>query len=165
MPVDLFMELIHILTIIYAIMIVYFLMQRGIRTYSRNQCLKFTQGELKEKRKEVETLQAMLRKEGWFSPIDNNEITKFTNENLKIINNIFYIYNDLIIGIYEGLFDERYVKMTIGQEIFKFYKTYGRIIAKNEKIESQFMAIEMMLKKWDNEGYILDPSDYKHRRL
>ena len=161
------------MAILYVIMLAYILtilIRRGIRTYSRSQCLKFTQGEVKEKRKEVETLRTQLiEKKFRYEATDIIRFNEFNNEfnnaYLQIINNIFYIYNDLIIGIYEGLFDERYVKMTIGQEILMFYKMYGKIIASNEKKEGQCMALEMMLKKWDTEGYILNLSDDKHRRL
>lgn len=169
MTFDLVMELICLMTILYVIMFAAILIRRGIRTYSRSQCLKFTQGEVKEKRREVETLRAMLNKEVFYSAIEDiNKINGFNvefNNNLQIIDNIFYIYNDLIIGIYEGLFDERYVKMTIGQEILMFYKKYGKFLASNEKREDKCMALEMMLKKWDTEGYIMNLSDYKHRRL
>ena len=170
MAFDLVLELIRLMTILYVIMLAYILIRRGIRTYSRSQCLKFTQGEVKEKRKEVETLRTQLiEKKFRYEATDIIRFNEFNNEfnnaYLQIINNIFYIYNDLIIGIYEGLFDERYVKMTIGQEILMFYKKYGKFLASNEKREDKCMALEMMLKKWDTEGYIMNLSDYKHRRL
>lgn len=161
---EMLITIMGLVMLLYAFILVWLLIKRLIRIYSRNQCLKFTRSEVKEKRKEVETLQARLIKEVCYDLTDFHENTEVEN-NYRIINNIFYIYNDLIIGIYEGLFDERYVKMTIGQEILMFYKRYGRIIVENEKREGQFLALEMMLKKWDTEGYTPDLRDYKHRRL
>lgn len=125
----------------FLLLLVIMLIKNTLRDYFRSQRLKFTQAEVKDRRKEIENLQ---------SEISDNHMDP------SVIKSIFYNYNDLIIGIYEGLFDEHYVKMTIGYEILMFYQKYGTTIASYVNKESESLALEMMLKKWDREGFMLN---------
>ena len=140
------------------VMIAIILIKDAIREYFRNQRLKFTQAEVKERRREIEKLKTeFINKE--------HHITNLDQDHASLLKSIFYIYNDLIIGIYEGLFDERFVKMTLGREILEFYKKYVSEIALSNNVEWESMAIEMMLSKWDREGYMFDSRQYKHGRM
>ena len=141
--------------IFFLLMMAFIIIKNTLGEHLRSQRLKFTQAEVKERRREIERLWTEI------------ETHKYQSISLSLpaINSIFSIYNDLIIGIYEGLFDERYVKMTIGHEILTFYQEYGRRIGSYENKTGKSMAMEMMLKKWDTEGFIFDSREYNHGRI
>lgn len=111
------------------------LSQRYIKAYTRNRMLKFTQEEVKDKSKEISTMTSDL-------------------STSKIIR-IFSLYNELAVGINEGLYDELYINMVLGYDMITFYKEYYKIIASTSDMETnlrRFMPLELLLKKWDSEG-------------
>lgn len=147
--------------IVYLFFFVILFGQKYMREYMRNKTLRFTQEEVKDKRKEIAEI---LGKEETFI---NNSILKQADETqIRKIIKVFSLYNELAVGINEGLYDELYVKMVLGFEMTNFYKDYYSttvLTVSSEKFSSYFMPLELLLKKWDSDE---SPSYRvgKHRR-
>lgn len=123
------------LIVLYLFMFIVLLGQRYIRAYTRNRILKFTQEEVKDKSKEISAMTS--------DPSPFNIIR------------VFSLYNELAVGINEGLYDELYINMVLGYDMITFYKKYYRIVASASDMEtnlSRFMPLELLLKKWDSGG-------------
>lgn len=147
--------------IVYLFFFVILFGQKYMREYMRNKTLRFTQEEVKDKRKEIAEI---LGKEETFI---NNSILKQADETqIRKIIKVLSLYNELAVGINEGLYDELYVKMVLGFEMTNFYKNYYSttvLTVSSEKFSSYFMPLELLLKKWDSDE---SPSYRvrKHRR-
>lgn len=126
------------LIVLYLFMFIVLLGQRYIKAYTRNRMLKFTQEEVKDKSKEISTMTSDL---------------SYSN-----IIRIFSLYNELAVGINEGLYDELYINMVLGYDMITFYKKHYRVVASASDMEtmetnlSRFMPLELLLKKWDSGG-------------
>ncbi len=146
-------------TIIYVTMFIMVYGQKYVRIYTRNKILRFTQEEVKEKRKEIDEVYTEIQ-------MQKNSHKVFDDTFLieeKIVK-IFKLYNEMAVGINEGLYDEDYVKMVIGYDMMDFYKEYYRVIVYSSEQSSRFLSLELLLKKWDDEGmapYRIN----KHRRI
>lgn len=152
-----------IATLITPIMLLYiflFLMMFGrkyLRTYNRNKTLAFTQEEIKDRRKEISSIM--------------NEINIASLENpsclpIRQIERISYLYNELAVGINEGLYDELYIRMVLGYEMIDFYKKYYKAIMftpDNEDLSSRFMPFELLLKRWDKND--IPSYTFRNRRI
>lgn len=138
--------------VLYIILFLILFGRKYLRMYDMEKHLKFTQEEVKDRRKEVLVLKdKMLELDSSPAPIDvlNVRREKFQDYIIRI----FTIYNELIVGIYTGIYDENYIKMAMGFEIFDFYKKYANILVNNESYRTErFMALEMLLKEWEKEG-------------
>lgn len=147
------LNLITPILLIYILLFVVLLGQKYLRVYNRNKVLKFTQEEIKEKKREIKNLEKIILQQDAFQHNKNNLRNFDVNEQLTYIYEVFNLYNELAVGINEGLYDELYVKMVMGIEMIGFYKNnYNKI---NSSIENNtiFMPLELLLKKWDsNEG-------------
>lgn len=134
-PFEMISTLILPFMVLYLFMFAMLLGQRYIRAYSRNKRLQFTQEEVKDKSKEISTL------------IDDSSFSTTIR--------VFSLYNELAVGINEGLYDELYIKMVLGYDMVAFYKKNYNIVASLAEDESnftRFMPLELLLKKWDNDG-------------
>lgn len=136
-----FIPILLIYTLIFTLMYA----QSYLRMHARNRMLKFTQEEVKEKRREIIEIYR------------ENEILKNTGRNplynIDKIIRIFSLYNEMAVGINEGLYDELYVKMVLGYDMMDFYKNNYKVIMSisDEEINSsRFMPLELLLKKWDS---------------
>lgn len=146
--VDFMLDFLKGFILIMMFFIVFINIKHFILMYIKNKRLKFTQNDLKEKRKEI------------IKTIDEINLIEKTNRipwrdsdlRYKIIN-VFSIYNELAFGINEELYDEMYVKMTLGYDMMDFYKRYYSLIVEKldfENSSSRFMPLELLLKKWDS---------------
>lgn len=136
--------------LIYILMFVIILGQRYLRIYSRNKTLKFTQEEIKEKKREISNLRKNVTQQE-----TSQEKGKFlwefgVDEQLQYLYEVFNLYNELAVGINEGLYDELYVKMVMGNEMMIFYKRYNNNLITSMENDTIFMPLELLLKKWDN---------------
>lgn len=149
------------LLLMYIFIFIFMYGQRYLRTYSRNKMLKFTQEEVKEKRKEIATImQGIQEPKERVIPWEKQDY--YADGVIKI----FSLYNEIAVGINEGLYDELYVKMVMGYEMMDFYKYNYKIVVSTldtDKNLSRFMPLELLLKRWDSG----DAPSYrfnKHRR-
>lgn len=127
--------------------------KRYLRMYDTEKRLKFTQEEVKDRRKEVLILKDKIL-ELDLSPgkMDVGNVCRVKYQDYII--RTFSIYNELVVGIYTGIYDENYIKMAIGTEMLDFYKMYANILVNNESYRNErFMALEMLLKEWEKEGF------------
>lgn len=127
--------------------------KRYLRMYDTEKRLKFTQEEVKDRRKEVLILKDKIL-ELDLSPgkMDVGNVCRAKYQDYII--RTFSIYNELVVGIYTGIYDENYIKMAIGTEMLDFYKMYANILVNNESYRNErFMALEMLLKEWEKEGF------------
>lgn len=129
-------------TVLYISMIILLFLQRYIKINARNKVLQFTQEEIKEKKKTITKL-----------------FQNYKESNYKELSNIYEIldlYNELAVGINEGLYDELYVKMVLGHSMINIYKKYyDEVISLQLDFEDDtlFMPLELLLKKWgSNDG-------------
>ena len=135
---------------VYVLVFIILFGQRYLRSYSRNKLLKFTQEEVKEKRKEIDDL------------IYGRKLN-LSNDSSIPITRVFALYNELAVGINEGIYDERYVRMVLGYEMVDFYKAYYKYIvtqSDTDIVSGRFMPLELLLKKWDDDG----PPSYRINR-
>lgn len=156
-------ELMNILiipiTLFYFLVFIMFYGQKYIRTYTKNKILKFTQEEVKEKRKEIADIVDRIK----FVDKDDEFWEK---EQYNSIIKIFSLYNELAVGINEGLYDELYIKMVMGYDMTSFYKYNYKMVVSTVDMDigsTRFMPLELLLKKWDSG----DAPSYrfnKHRR-
>lgn len=140
---DIISTLITPITLLYILLFLIVFGRMYLKTYNRNRLLVFTQEEIKDRRKEISSLMEDIRS------------TNFqTSDSLLIrqIERISYLYNELAVGINEGLYDELYIRMVLGYEMIDFYKKYYKTIAftpDNDGLSSRFMPLELLLKRWD----------------
>jgi len=157
------MEMVSILImpiiLLYIFIFIMMFGQKYIRTYTRNKILKFTQEEVKEKRKEIADIFDKMQ-------FVNDDYKFWQKEHYNSIIKIFSLYNELAVGINEGLYDELYIKMVMGYDMTLFYKYNYKMVVSTADMDissTRFMPLELLLKKWDSG----DAPSYrfnKHRR-
>mgnify|MGYP004478721797 CR=1 FL=1 len=139
--------------VLYFMLFLFLFGKRYLRMYDTEKRLKFTQEEVKDRRKEILILKDKIL-ELDLSPgkVDVGNVRRAKYQDYII--RTFTIYNELIVGIYTGIYDENYIKMAIGTEILDFYKMYADILVNNASYRNErFMALEMLLKEWEKEGF------------
>lgn len=154
-------ELITSILLMYILIFIVLYGQRYLRTYTRNKVLKFTQEEVKEKRKEIATIMKEI-------DVPKERVIPWDNQGYfaDSVIKIFSLYNEIAVGINEGLYDELYIKMVMGYEMMDFYKYNYKIVVSTldtDRDLSRFMPLELILKRWDSG----DAPSYrfnKHRR-
>lgn len=72
---------------------------------------------------------------------------------------VLSLYNELAAGINEGIYDEKYIRILLGNEMKHFYKNYYSKLRyfynRHIYIEDidiryhSFLSLELLLKKWD----------------
>ena len=147
---ELLREVVMMVPLFYIIIIILSFGQKYFRIYTKNKMLKFTQEEVKEKRKEVSAMMDEILIEHTKNMSRDDAYYAFTP-----IVQIFSIYNELAVGINEGLYDELYIKMVLGYEMIDFYKNYYEKIVSTlgaENISNRFMPLELLLKRWDSDN-------------
>lgn len=132
------------------ILVFSYLLRNFLKIYYRNKTLKFTQKEVKEKQQKIDNITNELNsmEENCRKPRDVSK--NYINTIVKVL----YLYNELAVGIKEGLYDELYIKMILGFDMIDFYKRYYNLVAsvpRTEKKISRFMPLELLLKKWDTD--------------
>jgi len=130
---------------LYIFMSLLSIVHRYIREYNRSRVLKFAQEEVKSIR----------------IKIDNLRIRRMSDQDAEILSLVFH-FNEMAIGINEGLYDEIYVKMSLGYEMMYYYGIYRshKPFQSFENMELEcrlkekevFLPLELLLKKWDNSG-------------
>ncbi|MCL2397352.1 MAG: hypothetical protein FWC93_04725 [Defluviitaleaceae bacterium] len=157
------MSIFDVLTVATSLLVVYVITFLSIfilwyaRVYSRNKILKFTQEEVKELRTKVIGL--------WSTDIDDY---------LYEIRLLIIHFDELAVGINEGLYDEAYIRMVLGHDMMRLYRIFQKMIIKDMKeapyrpfgmsvldelddylsAEQNFISLELLLKKWDrNESF------------
>lgn len=139
------------MTIMVGLLYILLSVQRYFRSVNNNRILKFTQEEVKDKKKEI----GYLRKNTPNLEISNSVIGIYWdfegNDQQKCLYEIFNLYNELAVGINEGLYNELYVKMVLGNEMMSFYKKYGSNLVSSIENDTLFMPLELLLKKWDSD--------------
>lgn len=129
-------------TLLYGIMFLVLFAQKYLREYRRNKRLLFTQSEIKDKKNEINLIIISTEKG---DNIDNIII------NTKELLSIFSIYNEIAVGINEGIYDETYTKLTIGYEMISFYKKNRFVVSQEKEVEMQrFLPLEILLERWSN---------------
>lgn len=140
--------------ILYAILIVLFYTTRYVRTYTYNKRLIFTRDSIKELRKEIDDV---LYRHGDYDFLSKGQylddsISLNPMSKGKQIEIVMSLYNELAVGINEGLYDELYVKIIIGRQMTVFYKKFYKTIMENNTKgdESLYIPLELLLRKWDS---------------
>lgn len=145
---DLFLSMIYPFILIYILMFIILIASRYLKAYTKNKRLIFTQEAITQKRKEIDIAIEKLD-----TSFEGNRFLNETSGQVEAtIIRILSIYNEFAIGINEGIYDELYVKMTLGYDMIDFYKRYGYGI--NHAIEnplSRFLPLELLLKRWDSD--------------
>ena len=170
MNIEIIISLTFLLTFIYIFAVLILILQRYLRINTKNKVLVFTQKEAQEKHQEINDIinancisKEKLNKDYCDHFCLLKEDNKHSDYDLTKIVKIFSIYNTLAIGISEGLYDEVYIRISFENEMIRFYKDYYRVIISSNNIETDFMALELLLRKWDSEGK-LDVYSRKRRR-
>lgn len=148
--VELMSVMVMPITIIYIAYFVLRYWKKYMKINLRNEVLKFTQEELKEKRKEIDEILVKTEE----TKMDNLPWEKM-DCNIEKIRKIFSLYNEIAVGINEGLYDEVYAKMVMGYDMIIFYKSNYKVIVSSLDTwenSSRFLPLELLLKKWDSEG-------------
>ncbi len=148
MQIDYMISLITPIILLYVLMFVIVLGQRYLKIYNKNKILKFTQEEIKEKKKEILNIKNLMVEKsyiGEMSPLDLYE-----NKHFQYAYEIVSLYNELAVGINEGIYDELYVKMIMGNEMMFFYKKYYNQLISSIEYDTIFIPLELLLKKWDS---------------
>lgn len=129
------------------------IMLKLLRSSIHNKTLILTQ-------KEVQEIRRIITNKTKSLDMDRNK-----NEQIRTIIEILSLYNELSIGIGERLYDEKYVRVSIGYEMMDFYKNnYHYIMRSDPDIASyRFLSLELLLKKWDDD-YDLGRISKMHRR-
>ena len=143
------------LTLLYIFIFLFSFGKKYLRIYNRNKILMFTHEQVKEKQKEISKIYSEM--EDQYHCDDNitreESIIIFSDK----IEKLFTLYNEIAIGINVGLYDELYVQMVLGNEMFDFYKRFYRDfidLSERKNDLDQFMPLEYLLKKWDSDKSI-----------
>lgn len=142
---ELLISVVYPFTLLYILLFIIILASRYLKAYNRNKTLVFTQDAIAQKRKDID-----VAIEKMIASFDGDRSHGDLSE--QIIIRILSIYNELAIGINEGIYDELYVKMALGYDMIDFYKRYGYGI--NHSIENpliRFLPLELLLKRWDSD--------------
>lgn len=159
-------EIIYLLTtlmtpvlLLYAFVIVLTYGKRYLKSNHWNKVLQFTQGEVKDKQREINSLEDSLLM---------SEENKFwhTSQTSEVVLRIFTLYNELAVGIGTGLYDEDYVRMVMGYDMKMFYKENYAIIHETtaDKFPTRFITLELLLKDWDEKEAPTLDRKYRMRR-
>lgn len=133
-------------TLMYFCLFVVMLGRKYLRLNSHNKVLRFTQEELKGVRSDIDRFNMCIQRQRNASQDDADSL------HYEIVH-ILSVYNELAIGIQEGLYDESYIRMTIGFDMIDFYKTYYKYFMDEIKInEERYMYLGLLLKRWDTNG-------------
>lgn len=134
--------------LLYILLFIIILASRYLKAYNRNKTLVLTQDAIAQKRKDID-----VAIEKMIASFDGDRSHGGLSEHEEaIIIRILSLYNELAIGINEGIYDELYVKMTLGYDMIDFYKRYGYGISHSiENPLIRFLPLELLLKRWDSE--------------
>lgn len=153
---------------------------RYFRSLKRSQTLKFTQEAARSVSKEIEEFYSRYEcDERWTNAVDRNIMDEILTEtiNPKDIDkriprirvdclSVLALCNELAVGINEGLYDEKYIRLVLGYKMLDFYKKYYvTLFHKTGEWDrlNQFMALELLLSKWTSDNFVADSID-KHRK-
>lgn len=135
--------------VLYMFVFMLFYTRKYIRLYARGKVLRFTQEEVKERKKEILKIVELLVK----SSVEKNIPWQKDLNRERAVYELFSIYNEFAVGINEGIYDEVYIRMVCGHEMIMYYKRYyNEIYSFSDDFQQEilFMPLELLLKKWDD---------------
>ena len=135
------LPLISTALVVYTILVFLFFIRRYLQEYRNNKRLIFTRDSIKEIRTQINVTlyEKQYNGQDWVYPE-------------KDIEYVMSLYNELAVGINEGLYDELYVKVILGKQMINFYnRNIGCITVDDyDSDDSQYMPLEFLLKRWDS---------------
>ena len=148
---------------VYLLFCVIFLGIRYLKIYSKDKKLKFTQEEIRQRRKDITELKKNIAEQEILGKSENFPWEFEGNAQLQYVFEVFNLYNELAVGINSGIYDELYIKMVMGNQIMIFYKKYYQRLMSSFDIDTFFMPLELLLKRWDEEGVNYNISKWRYR--
>jgi hypothetical protein len=137
---------------VYLLLFVVLICNRYLRIYSKDKKLKFTQEEVRQRRKDIAELKKNLTEQEFLSKSELFPWEFEGDSQLQYIFEVFNLYNELAVGISAGIYDELYIKIAMGNQMIVFYKKYYHMLMESFRKDTFFMPLELLLKRWDEEG-------------
>jgi len=158
-----FISLVIPLIAVYLLFCVIFLGIRYLKIYSKDKKLKFTQEEIRQRRKDIADLKKNISEQEILGKSENFPWEFEGNSQLQYVFEVFTLYNELAVGISAGIYDELYIKMVMGNQIMIFYKKYYHRLMSSFHKDTFFMPLELLLKRWDEEGNTYNISKWRYK--
>ena len=142
-------EVLQSVVVMYISLLFFIVVQKHIRAERLYKKLKFTKEDVTERRKEIVLLMNEIH--ATEDQVDcNYKIIRedaYRNNVVKVLS----LYVELAVGINEGIYDEKYIKIVLGTDMMDFYKKYYEHFNhyEIERVYRNFMCLEHLLKKWD----------------
>ncbi len=159
-------ELVSLTISLLSVYLIFFIIiwgNRYLKVYSKNKKLKFTQEEIRQRRKEIADLKKNIAEQEMLCSRENFPWEFEGNTQLQYIFEVFSLYNELAVGINAGIYDELYIKMVMGNQISVFYKKYYHRLMATFNKDTFFMPLELLLKRWDEEGSTYNISKWRYK--
>lgn len=145
-------SLLLFLVSLYLLLLAVLIGKRYLRIYSKDKKLKFTQEEVRQRRKDIAELKKNLTEQEFLSKSEPFPWEIEGDLQLQYIFEVFNLYNELAVGISAGIYDELYIKMAMGNQMIAYYKKYYHRLMGSFHKDTFFMPLELLLKRWDEEG-------------